>query len=928
MSMGAVPESEAILDLLVQWEEQRQQGRTPTPEELCPGDARLQGLLQERLARRQRLHHALDLPGAVSEKETGQPAPFPVIDGYEIGELLGRGGMGLVFKARQKSLKRDVALKIIVSGAYAGAKERARFRTEAEAAARLQDPGIVQIYEVGEQAGCPYLSLEFLGGGSLAQHLDGTPMAPRRAAQLLLALARAVQHAHDQGIIHRDLKPANVLLTQTGVAKIGDFGLAKLVDGSQGHTLTGDMVGTPSYMAPEQAAGRADLVGPATDIYGLGSILYELLAGRPPFKAETPMETLVQVQFAEPVSPSRLQPKLPRDLVTICLSCLQKDPRQRYASARALAEDLDRFLDGRPIQARRTGVLERLGRWCCRKPAVAALLAALVLVFLAGGAGVLWQWRRAARNANDYRQERDATAQEKERAERHLELVRKRVFQLERLGHDLFQKPGQYRAGQAVLEEALAFYQELLPRDGNDPRVRQEAAQLFGQVAWIHNTLGQAEKSAEAWDRQAGLLADLLKEDPTSKDLRRVLSDVYRWRGNALRELGKGGDARQAYEQATAILEELLHESPGNAGYQMSLANTLLNTAGLLSPQQHAQELESLYGRIVELGRASARAVPDNPKFQEELAIVLGAQGMFALGTGRISQAETAVREALQIQQKLLASGRLKGGERYVARNFANLAHILVAAGRVQEAESSYRQAVKLLNPLVKAPPDAAYARADLINTLQDLASLLKDPGRRQEVVEIRSSLIEQYEGFRTDFPEKPEYRQRLLRSYLELASLLGELGRHREAIEPFRKALELAPEDAYVNNELAWFLATEAGPRLRDAPFALRLAKKAVAAEPKSGNYRNTLGVAYFRNGEDRAAIAELEKSMSLQAGGDSFDWFFLAMAHWRLGEREQARTWFDRAVQWMDKHRPLDDQLSRFRREAKALLEVPVDR
>src|SRR6516165_1122186 len=255
-SVDPVPESETLLELLVQWEELRRQGKTPTPEELCPDDARLQALLRQRLARRQRLNDVVDLPGVTDHDQVVQPAPLPVIDGYELGELLGRGGMGLVFKARQKALKRQVALKIVLSGLHAGAEERARFHTEAEAVARLHHPGIVQIYEVGEQAGCPYLALEFVSGGSLAEQLDGTPMPPRRAAQLLLDLARAVQHAHEQGIVHRDLKPANVLLTEDGAAKVADFGVAKLLDVEQGQTQTGAVLGSPSYMAPEQAEGK------------------------------------------------------------------------------------------------------------------------------------------------------------------------------------------------------------------------------------------------------------------------------------------------------------------------------------------------------------------------------------------------------------------------------------------------------------------------------------------------------------------------------------------------------------------------------------------------------------------------------------------------------------------------------------------------
>jgi hypothetical protein len=356
------PDSETLLELLVRWEELRLQGKELTPEELCPDDARLQALLRERLARRQRLHAALDLPEATQPGPAARPAPLPVIDGYEIGELLGRGGMGLVFKARQKALKRDVALKIVVSGAHAGAQERARFRTEAEAVARLGHPGIVQIYEVGEQAGCPYLALEFVGGGSLAEQLDGTPMPPRRAAQLVLDLARAVQHAHEQGIVHRDLKPANVLLTGAGVAKVADFGLAKLLDVEQGQTHTGAVLGSPSYMAPEQAEGRVRAIGPATDVYALGAILYELLTGRPPFVGASFLETLDQVRTHDPAPPQVLQPKVPADLAAICLKCLEKDPPQRYLAAAALAHDLERFLRGEAIAARKMTLWDQAAR--------------------------------------------------------------------------------------------------------------------------------------------------------------------------------------------------------------------------------------------------------------------------------------------------------------------------------------------------------------------------------------------------------------------------------------------------------------------------------------------------------------------------------------------------------------------------------------
>jgi eukaryotic-like serine/threonine-protein kinase len=291
--------------------------------------------------------------------------------GYEILGELGRGGMGIVYKARQVQLDRLVALKMILAGGLAGSAERDRFRTEAEAIARLQHPNIVQVYEVGEHDGKPFFSLEFCSGGSLQQKLNGAPLPPLEAAQLVQTLAHAVQAAHERSVIHRDLKPANVLLASDGTPKITDFGLAKKLD-DVGQTASGAVMGTPSYMAPEQAAGRVKDVGPAADVYALGAILYELLTGRPPFRGETPMDTLVQVLGWEPAPPRRLQPKVPRDLEVVCLKCLEKEPARRYPSALALAEELRRFLAHEPIQARPLSAPARLWRWCRRKPALAA----------------------------------------------------------------------------------------------------------------------------------------------------------------------------------------------------------------------------------------------------------------------------------------------------------------------------------------------------------------------------------------------------------------------------------------------------------------------------------------------------------------------------------------------------------------------------
>lgn len=342
---------------------------------------------------------ALPAPTGDGEAQAVELSPVEV-PGYELLQEVGRGGMGVVYKAWQTRLNRPVALKMILAGPHASPSERERFRREAHAVASLQNPHIVQIFEVGEANGHPFLVLEFVDGGSLAQHLDGKPWSPRDAAGLVEILARTVHYAHSQGVVHRDLKPANILLStahgpravgQDGpadkcegngqwtagrglVPKVSDFGLAKRLDSAQGDdggTKTGAVMGTPSYIAPEQASGKARQVGPPADTYALGAILYELLTGRPPFRGETALDTVLQVLNRDPVSLREIQPALPRDLETICLKCLTKTPEKRYPSAFALAEDLRRFLDGKPIQARPVSTWGRAAKWARRHPALA-----------------------------------------------------------------------------------------------------------------------------------------------------------------------------------------------------------------------------------------------------------------------------------------------------------------------------------------------------------------------------------------------------------------------------------------------------------------------------------------------------------------------------------------------------------------------------
>ncbi len=396
-------DGEAAVELvLVEYRQRQRAGAGPEPAEYLRRFPALASALRARL-RPPSVAAAGDATRGLPRDAAAAAGagPLPHIPSYEVLGELGRGGMGIVYQVRQSRPGRMVALKMISAAAGAGTDELARFCTEAEALARLQHPNIVQIHEVGEHQGQPYLVLELVDGESLARKLNGGPVPSGTAAQLVETLARAMHYAHGRGVVHRDLKPANVLLAEAGTPKITDFGLAKLLTGGANRTVSGAALGTPSYMAPEQAAGHVKQIGPTTHVYALGAILYELLTGRAPFRGSTPLETLAEVLREEPVPPRRLQPGVPRDLETICLKCLEKEPGRRYASALALADDLRRFQADEPIKARPIGRLGRVAKWARRKPLPAALVL-LVALSLLGGTAVatffaVWAWASEAR---------------------------------------------------------------------------------------------------------------------------------------------------------------------------------------------------------------------------------------------------------------------------------------------------------------------------------------------------------------------------------------------------------------------------------------------------------------------------------------------------------------------------------------------------
>ncbi|HEY3963286.1 MAG TPA: serine/threonine-protein kinase, partial [Planctomycetaceae bacterium] len=530
-------------------------GSETTPEAVCSSCPELLPVVRQRWLRVRRLNADLDdlFPPPLDDAPPPPPgADLPLVSGYEVETVLGRGGMGIVYRARHLRLNRLVALKMLLAGAYATPHERARFQREAEDVARLQHPNIVQVHDVGDIAGRSYFTMELLDGGSLAHKLAGAPQPARQAAELVATLAGAVWAAHERGIVHRDLKPANILLTAEGTPKVTDFGLARRQTDGPALTQIGVAIGTPSYMAPEQARGRQDMVGTAADVYALGAILYELLTGRPPFRAATAAETVQQVISQEPVPLCRLNDRVPRDLETICSKCLNKEPTSRYGTAEELAQDLQRYLRGEPIMARPALPAERLLKWARRRRSLAASLVTgiLLAIVLAGVGGWVLLERVAlqravskdldkvvsAQNERNYDQARTALERAKgrlgtggppklrrraEQLERELALVRTLEEIIFTQVTELDSQPVRAQ-GTARLEAALRAIRFLEGQDA--PAVVAARIRATGIPAPILTALDYCADVPQGRD-PAPLtwmleVARLLDEDPASRPLR------------------------------------------------------------------------------------------------------------------------------------------------------------------------------------------------------------------------------------------------------------------------------------------------------------------------------------------------------------------------------------------------------------------------
>jgi tetratricopeptide (TPR) repeat protein len=676
---------------------------------------------------------------------------------YDVLRVLGSGGMGVVYLARQRPLGRLVALKML-GGPHLSRERLARFRREAALIARLRHPNTIQIHEIGECGGRPFLVMEYVEGGSLAQQLAARPLAARSAAVLVETLARTVQAAHEHGIVHRDLKPANVLLANDGTPRVADFGLAKDLRPEPAHeaetpgyvTQTGGILGTPGYMAPEQALGKE--VGPAVDVYALGAILYECLTGRPPFKAATILETLEQVRSQEPLPPGRLLPGLPRDLQTICLKGLAKEPRRRYLSAKELADDLRRFLDGRAIQARPVSWGERLGKWAWRKPAAAALVAVSGLSVVALlGVGLAYHLRLQTSEAEARRQSQRADTNYREARD----TLNRILTRLE--DKRLADVPRLQELRRDVLENALAFYQGVLKEaEGAGPAVRFDTAVAHEQAGMIQAALGRRDQAEENLRRAVELFERLQAEKPGDAEGTAHLAGCLGQLGQLCSERAGPGvfavkeilapnekatlDEAEGYLRRSLELREGLHRpEPGLRRWRQDLAAGNQDLARLYFLMRQRDLAEEHYDRALTLLTALCAEDPADPAAAAALGRACNQQAAFL--TGRrpeerrrpAEQVEALYRRAEAILQPLTASPAPESAlVLELAEVYANWGNLVCGRGsakrpadrRPGQAFDLYARAITLLEALLQREPHDARARNILANTYTGRAYL------------------------------------------------------------------------------------------------------------------------------------------------------------------------------------------------------------
>lgn len=838
--------SSRLLELLVRWQQHREQGQLLTPEELCWDSPELVLQLKQYI-------EALNLSASFLDQESipsfpsAQPAEtidydsvaslsseqtFRNLPGYEILGELGRGGMGVVYKARQVGLNRVVALKMILVGAHAGAAELARFRTEAEAVARLKHPNIVQIHDIGERAGLPYFSLEYCEGGSLAKKLAGTPLPPLEAAKLVETLGRAVDAAHQKNIIHRDLKPHNVLLAEHDTPKITDFGLAKKLEktleasvgreaGEEAITRSGAVMGTPSYMAPEQASGKTNEIGPAADVYALGAILYECLTGRPPFKATTAVDTILQVLHDEPVPPARLNRKVPRDLDTICLKCLHKDTDRRYHTATDLADDLRRFQAGEPIIARPVGRFERAWRWARRKPALASLTAAtivLALGLLMGGISYLH-----------------------DQAQRRAETEKQHALNEERLRSRL-ERAREIRAELHQMLDSTKGLNRLL----NDPALWQSRIDAAGGELKEARSLQAAGPIDPSLQARIDELAEQLQQEQqhrqTALELEQAREERSTWIEGKFHSTGALKRYRQAFASAGMDVDKLALAEIAKRLKQSAIRRQLLSALDDFAYVVWEEKDMALHERLLQTARlADPDPLRDRLRDSKLWRSSAGAEqlaGEFLASAPRMAEMPAQSMSLLAVllsDRRVIKERWLRQAQRRHPDDFwlaFNLGYTLAQAKKFAEAAGYYGAALAV-RPLNAA---AWNNLGSAFHDNKDLPAAI-DAYKKALAIDKQHAI-----------------------AWHNLGVNLRDSKEHAAAIDAFKNALAIDKQGAQTWSELGIALAHS-----NDLPGAIDAFKKAIAIDKHYAAAWNNLGLALHDSKDPPAAIEAYKKALAI---------------------------------------------------------------
>jgi len=718
-------------------------------------------------------------------------SPVPAAVGRFLGEYelegeIGRGGMGIVYRARQRGLQRRVALKTLSAGGLASSVDIERFCNEARAVGQLQHPNIVAIHTAGIDDGQHFFTMDLVEGKSLAELVGHGPLSPERAARYVRAVAEAVHYAHEQGILHRDLKPSNILIDGSDQPRITDFGLAHWLAGDSRLTVTGQVLGTPGYMSPEQASARCGRLSAASDVYALGAILYELVTGRPTLLADTPLEALLLMVQMEPVAPRLLNPRVPRDLETICLKCLEKEPGRRYASAAELAADLERFLDGVPVRARPIGRMGRLWRWCRRQPRMAGLLAAVaclvsaIVVILSIGIVVI-------------RNKQLHTEQARTQADANLELARELVDDYSlRLCDDERLRTADFRElRKELLTKVVPFYEKLSQRRGQDRRIDQEWAKAEARLALICNEIGERPKAVAHYQLAIAIVEPLAKNHKDERAYWRELAKYRTSLGDVFERIGELGAAETEYQRAKEIRDQVLAMDPSCLEDRFELALILAELASV----HRGERAEREFPEVIRLLEQLNNERPKHFAYQRHLARTYFSLGhVLFCDLERPIAAEKPYLKARSMQRELveIKDSTTQDCERELASTLNELGLLYMSRQPAELAIEAFKESIKLKESIAQRHPTLVDNQRNLANTLGNLGITLQNANRldKAEAAFRRGSTI--HEGIYRRHADDPLYCKFTAGSHCDLGNVLRDRGDVRAALQEFRRALEV----------------------------------------------------------------------------------------------------------------------------------------